>query len=91
MEREVFSQSDIKQLMNQFILVKADITSNSEDNKELLNYFKLFGPPSILFFSSKGNEIINQRILGEIDSKNFKIKLYDALNRNTIQPIPYKS
>jgi len=82
MEDTVFPQQNIKSKMDQFYLIKADVTENNLENKDLLNMFGLFGPPSILFFDRKGEEITSLRIVGEISENGFEKILTKALTRS---------
>ena len=79
MERNVFPQAEIRSLLDEFYLIKADVTDNSEGNLALLERFKLFGPPSYLFFDQDGKELSEQRIIGEISQASFKQRLENAL------------
>ena len=79
MEREIFPLPHIKSKLDQFYLIKADVTDNSEENKQLLDRFGLFGPPSILLFDKTGEEIKSLRIVGEIDTEGFSKHLNNAL------------
>ncbi|UZE94640.1 protein-disulfide reductase DsbD [Alkalimarinus alittae] len=84
MEREVFSKPLPAELMSNFTLVQADVTENDVDNQLFLDEFGLFGPPSILFFDSNGNELINLRVMGELDEEQFINKLNDVLSQLNI-------
>lgn len=79
MERNVFPQPEIRSLLDQFYLIKADVTDNTVGNLALLEQFKLFGPPSYLFFDRDGKELSQQRIVGEISQSSFKDRLESAL------------
>ncbi len=79
MEREVFSQPEAAQLMSKFTLVQADVTNNDIDNQRLLEKFRLFGPPSILFFDAKGNEFKAFRVMGEMNEEQFENQLKAVL------------
>lgn len=79
MERNVFPQPEIRSLLNQFYLIKADVTENTVGNLALLEQFKLFGPPSYLFFDQDGKELSQQRVVGEISQSSFKDRLESAL------------
>jgi thiol:disulfide interchange protein DsbD len=79
MENEVFPLPNIKSKLKQFYLVKADVTNNSKENKELLDRFGLFGPPSVLFFDKSGQETESLRIIGEISTPGFEQRLIKAL------------
>tara|TARA_R110001592_G_scaffold49482_1_gene154267 strand:- start:18881 stop:20701 length:1821 start_codon:yes stop_codon:yes gene_type:complete len=80
MENTVFSLPEIKSKLEQFHLVKADVTDNTEANQTLLNAFGLFGPPSILLFDSNGEERKELRIVGEIHKDAFEKRLIKMLN-----------
>ena len=63
MEHITFANAGVKAKMTEFVLVQADVTANSEDEKALTKRFGLFGPPGILFFKN-GKEVKNARIIG---------------------------
>lgn len=79
MEKQVFPLPEIRSQLNQFHLVKADVTENSNSNQALLNHFGLFGPPSILLFDKQGKERSDLRIVGEIHKAGFEKRLAHAL------------
>jgi len=64
MEKYTFSEPKVINLMGQFTLIQADVTANSEEQIKLLQHFKLFGPPAIIFFNAGGKEILNSRVIG---------------------------
>jgi len=64
MERFTFSDDAVKARMQQFVLLKADVTANNADDKALLKRFSLFGPPGIIFFDREGNELKGIRVIG---------------------------
>ncbi len=70
LDNYTFSDPSVKKKLSEFTLIKIDVTKNSEDDKELLNEFGLFGPPGILFFKS-GKELKNKRVIGFKDAKEF--------------------
>jgi thiol:disulfide interchange protein DsbD len=63
MEHITFADAGVKAKMSEFILVQADVTANSDDERALTKRFGLFGPPGILFFKN-GEEVKNARIIG---------------------------
>ncbi len=65
MERQVFPDGAVAAAMSQFTLLRADVTANSDEDRELLARFKLFGPPSMLLFDGAGREREEFRIQGE--------------------------
>jgi len=50
MERFTFSDAKVQARLKDVLLLQADVTANSADDKALLARFKLFGPPGIIFF-----------------------------------------
>ena len=80
MENQVFTQPKITAALKQFLLVRADITDNTAIHQELLNRFKLFGPPALVFFDSTGEEKPEFRTIGEVDAQSLLNQLQIALN-----------
>jgi thiol:disulfide interchange protein DsbD len=71
MESFTFTDEKVKQKLSNFILLQADVTKNSADDKALLDRFDLFGPPAILFFGLDKLEKKSSRVIGYQDSKTF--------------------
>ena len=78
-EKFTFSDPKVAGLMRKFILLQADVTSNTNEHSLLLKKFDLFGPPGIIFFDSKGKEVKYLRTIGFKDSSEFSILLEEAL------------
>lgn len=70
MEKEVFEQAEVQSALQDWVLLKADVTQNSAQERELQQYFTIFGPPAILFFNNS-QEINNTRLVGEVDKGQF--------------------
>ncbi len=70
LERFVFSNSEVVNKMQNVIALQADVTKNDAHDKALMKRFNIVGPPAILFFKG-GVEGRAQRIIGEINAKNF--------------------
>lgn len=62
MEQFTFSDERVHARLKNTLLLRADVTANNADDQALLRRFKLFGPPGIVFFDSKGTEIAFQVI-----------------------------
>ncbi|MFV0370652.1 MAG: protein-disulfide reductase DsbD [Azonexus sp.] len=71
MEKFTFTDPAVSAALAGFTLLKADVTANSDDDKALLARFKLFGPPGIIFFDARGQEISGQRVVGYQDAERF--------------------
>ena len=64
MEAFTFTDARVKAKMGQMLLLQADVTENSSDDKALLRRFSLFGPPGIIFFDRQGREVEGLRVIG---------------------------
>jgi thiol:disulfide interchange protein DsbD len=79
MERFTFSDPRVAERMGRMLLLKADVTANSEDDKALLRRFGLFGPPGIIFFDARGQERKGLRVVGFMKAEPFAAVLDRAL------------
>lgn len=73
MDAYTFTDPKVKHLLEPYILLRADITANSPQNKVLLHHFNIIAPPAFLFFNADGKEIY--RIYGESSAAKFAEKL----------------
>ena len=71
MERFTFTDSEVKNRLRDVVLLQVDVTEGTADDEALLKYFKLFGPPGILFFDPSGREIYDARTIGYQNNKEF--------------------
>lgn len=71
MERNVFSDAQVGQALSAYTLLQIDMTRNTPEQQALLDELGLFGPPAILFYRADGEELEDQRILGEMDKREF--------------------
>jgi thiol:disulfide interchange protein DsbD len=71
MEAYTFTDPKVQQALSGFILLQADVTKNSDDDKALLAKFNLIGPPAILFFGSNTQEKTAHRVIGYQDAETF--------------------
>ena len=58
-----FADPGVKAKMGDFVLVQADVTDNTDEERALSKRFGLFGPPGILFFKN-AKEIKSARVIG---------------------------
>lgn len=71
LENVTFVDPSVKAKMNEFVLIKADVTLNDDANKALTNKYGVFGPPAILFFDESGELQSSKTIIGFIDPVAF--------------------
>jgi len=77
-EREVFENPQIAPRLADYRLIRFDITDSNGEQRALLDRFRLFGPPAVLFFDRTGNELAQLRVVGEIDAEAFGERLSRA-------------
>lgn len=70
LERFVFQNVDVVRQMKNVIALQADVTLNDATDKALMSRFGIIGPPGILFFK-EGVENRSQRIVGEVNARDF--------------------
>jgi len=81
MELNTFANAEVSKELKQFVLLQADVTSNSPDNQALLKRFGLFGPPGILIFNQNSEELKAQRVIGYMPPQRFVERLKQAINQ----------
>ena len=79
MEAFTFTDARVKAKMEQMLLLQADVTANSPEDKVLLKRFSLFGPPGIIFFDRQGKEIQGLRVIGYQPADRFLATLDRAV------------
>ncbi len=81
MERGTFKDPQVMQSLQKFTLVRADVTANSAQHRDLLKRFGLFGPPGLVFFDAMGREVSAARLIGFAAAPAFHQRL-----RQLVQP-----
>lgn len=66
-----FSDENIKEKMDNFVLIRADVTQNQEDQKDLSAKYGVFGPPAMIFFDEDGNVMKSKSLVGFIKPSEF--------------------
>jgi thiol:disulfide interchange protein DsbD len=77
MDRFTFHDPKVIEQLGNLTLLQVNVTANSEDDRALMKRFGLFGPPGMIFFDTKGNEIADSRIVGVLEARAF----FDHLNK----------
>jgi len=78
MERFTFADARVRAKFDGMLLLQADVTANSAQDKALLKRFSLFGPPGIIFFDRQGREIGGLRVIGFQSAERFLATLERA-------------
>ena len=78
MEAQTFVDPGVRAKLDKAVLLRADVTANSEDDRALLKRFHLFGPPGIILFDAQGHELESARVVGFQDAARFSGSLAAA-------------
>jgi len=78
MERYTLADAKVQAKLKNAVLLQADVTASSEEDKALLQRFELYGPPAILFFDAQGKELADFRVTGYQDAAQFLQSLQNA-------------
>jgi thiol:disulfide interchange protein DsbD len=71
-EHYTFNQPDVQKALANTVLLQIDLTDTDSTNSvELMDHFKVFGLPSILFFNKQGQELSKNRVTGFMGAKEF--------------------
>ena len=71
MESRTFVDPGVHAKLDKALLLRADVTANSADDRALLKRFHLFGPPGIILFDAQGRERESTRVVGFQDAERF--------------------
>lgn len=78
MEQGTFTDALVQSRLKGVVLLQADVTLNSADDRALMERFGLFGPPGILFYSPQGEEQADARVIGFQNAQAFLVSLQKA-------------
>jgi len=79
-EDYVFSDKSVQNRLKDFILLKADVTANDEQDQALNKHAGVQAPPAILFFDKSGKELRKYRVVGAMDAKTFLARVNQAID-----------
>jgi thiol:disulfide interchange protein DsbD len=71
MEMTTFKDPTVVAALANTTTLQLDMTDNTAEHKALLKKFSIFGPPTILFFDSQGDEYSQYRLIGGLDAQDF--------------------
>jgi thiol:disulfide interchange protein DsbD len=75
MEKYTFSVPDVQKDLSGFVLLKADVTANSQADQALFRRFGVYGPPTTAFFGAHGRECRAFRLVGYVAADDFRSHL----------------
>jgi thiol:disulfide interchange protein DsbD len=79
MERYTFTSAAVQEALAGAVVLQADVTANDEHDKALLARFRIFGPPTIVFFGPDGRERGGYRVVGFKSADDFARHVRSAI------------
>ena len=67
----MFQRADVQGTMANYVLIRADLSANNAEDEALLKQYHVVAPPTVLFFTADGRELISERIVGEVNRIDF--------------------
>jgi len=80
MERYTFTDPGVQSALSGTVLLRANVTQNDADDQALLKRFGIFGPPTIAFYGSDGQERSQYRVVGYMKAAAFAARTRAAFS-----------
>jgi len=71
LDEVTFKDEAIKAKLSEYVLIRADVTSNTKAQKAMSKKYGVFGPPVVIFFDENLNVIKSKTIVGFMEPKEF--------------------
>ena len=78
MEAYTFTDTSVQAALSNTVLLQADVTANDNADQALLKRFGVFGPPTIIFFGTDGQQRHGYEVVGYMKAKDFIDHLQQA-------------
>jgi thiol:disulfide interchange protein DsbD len=80
MEEYTFTDAGVQEALSNTVTLQADVTANDEADQELLQRFGVFGPPTIIFFGTDGQQRHGYEVVGYMKAEAFTEHLQQAFS-----------
>ncbi len=80
MEEYTFTDGGVQAALANTVLLQADVTKNDAEDQELLQRFGVFGPPTIIFFGTDGQQRNGYEVVGYMKAREFADHINKAFN-----------
>ena len=80
-EHQVLTDPEVIKQLQGYRLVRLDLTDSNAEQRAMLDRYKLFGPPALMFFAADGSERESARVIGEINAVDFTKRIPGASTR----------
>ncbi len=75
LEEVTFKDQNVLNALDDFVIIKADLSENTDDQKAMSKKYGVFGPPVLIFLDKDANEITSKRQVGYIEPEKFVEKI----------------
>jgi thiol:disulfide interchange protein DsbD len=75
LELQTLANEQVQTKLKEYKRIEVDITEMGPDQKDLLNQYKIFGPPAILFFDTNGVEQKTKKTVGVVSPQKLLLLL----------------
>jgi thioredoxin:protein disulfide reductase len=83
MDRYTFTDPAVQAALRNTLLLRADVTQDDADDQALLRRFGIFGPPTIAFYGTDGQERAAYRVVGYMKADAFVARVQTALRSSS--------
>ncbi len=80
MEAYTFTDNDVRSALSNTVWLQADVTANDDIDQVLLQRFSVFGPPTIIFFGTDGQQRHGYEVVGYMKAEAFAAHVRQALS-----------
>ena len=80
MEEYTFTDAGVQAALADTVVLQADVTANDDLDKELLQRFGVFGPPTIIFFGPDGEQRHGYEVVGFMAAEAFTQHVQQAFS-----------
>ena len=81
MEAYTFTDAGVQAALANTVLLQADVTANDEADQALLQRFGVFGPPTIIFFGTDGQQRHGYEVVGYMKAADFTEHMNQAFSQ----------
>ena len=71
LEEKTFKDPRVMALFQNFTLIRADVTDNTQEQKAMMKRYNVFGPPVMVFFDKNHNILNDKKLVGYINADDF--------------------
>ena len=85
MDATTFANPAVRRALAHTVLLRANVTANNAADQALLRYFRIYGPPTVAFYSRSGRQRRRFQVVGYLGATAFlrRVQAAFAIRRRT--------